>query len=79
MSEAPTVAEILAAAGYGYRPSRIEGKQQVFRVADGAVIGDFHALKAAEYAEANPCSSTTPLASDLFLHAGIAMSAATAR
>jgi hypothetical protein len=46
VSDEPTLAEQLRAAGYGYRPSKIVNKQEVFRMSDGDVMGQFSAFEA---------------------------------
>lgn len=46
MNAEKTLADQLADAGYGYRPSKFPNKQEVFRVSDGEVMGQFDAFQA---------------------------------
>jgi hypothetical protein len=43
-----TIAELLKDAGYAYRASRMSGRREVYRVSDGAVVGQFTASDAAK-------------------------------
>lgn len=45
-SSSPTLGDALAAAGYGHRPSKIDGKREVFRLDTGEVAGTFDAFEA---------------------------------
>jgi hypothetical protein len=46
-----TLAELLTAAGYGYRASRIYGRREVYRIADGAIMGQMTAAGAVAFLE----------------------------
>ncbi len=46
-----TIAELLAEAGYGYRQSRMVGRREVYRISDGAIIGNFTAQDACNFLE----------------------------
>lgn len=47
-----TVAELLADAGYAYRASPMVGRREVFKVSTGEVVGQFTALDALNFLEA---------------------------
>lgn len=46
-----TIAALLRAAGYGYRASRIQGRREVYRIADGAIMGQMTAAEAVTFLE----------------------------
>lgn len=51
-----TVAELLAAAGFGYRTSRIPGRREVYRIADGSIVGQMTATDAVAFLEHGECT-----------------------
>jgi hypothetical protein len=44
-----SLADALAAAGFGYRPSRYPDKREVYRLSDGEVMGQFDAAEGWEF------------------------------
>lgn len=45
----PTLGDALEAAGYGHRPSNIDGKREVYRLSDGEIAGTFDAMEAWDF------------------------------
>ena len=48
----PSIASIIRAAGFDYRPGRYDGKREVFSVATGEVVGQFEAHEALAFVRA---------------------------
>lgn len=54
MTNEPTLTEALRAAGFGHRSATVHQPHEVFRAADGVVVGRMHASEAWEFLRSLP-------------------------